>query len=101
MQTTTTDQHKGNRALSIADAARLLALSKRTVERRISTGKIKAVRVSERRLVVTTNEIAQIRRWRLIGVRSGPVSSRPAWQAVLPRRAKFRLCTLSSRLSIS
>jgi excisionase family DNA binding protein len=60
MQTTTTDQQQGNRALSIADAAKALTLSDRTIWRMIENGKIKSVKVSERRRVILAAEIDRI-----------------------------------------
>jgi excisionase family DNA binding protein len=56
MQTKTTE----NRALSIADAAKALTLSERTIWRMIENGKIKSVKVSERRRVITAAEVARI-----------------------------------------
>ena len=49
-----------NRARSISEAARTLNLSERTVWRMIGRGAIKSVRVSERRRVITDNEINRI-----------------------------------------
>jgi excisionase family DNA binding protein len=47
-------------ARSIAEAARTLNLSERTVWRMIGRGAIKSVRVSERRRIITDDEINRI-----------------------------------------
>jgi excisionase family DNA binding protein len=58
MSTTISDQR--NRALSIADAAKALTVSERTIWRLIESGTLKSVRVSERRRVIPAPEIDRI-----------------------------------------
>lgn len=47
-------------ALSIADAAKALTLSERTIWRMIESGQIRSVKVSERRRIITAAEIDRI-----------------------------------------
>jgi excisionase family DNA binding protein len=58
--TTSLPTSPSNRGRSIADAARTLNLSQRTVWRMIGRGTIRSVRVSERRRVITDQEINRI-----------------------------------------
>jgi excisionase family DNA binding protein len=57
---TTRTGYQGNRGNSIQQAAAALGCSVRTLWRRISSGEIKSVKISERRRVVTDAEIARI-----------------------------------------
>ncbi len=52
--------YSGNRGRSKREAAEVLGVSERTLERQIAAGRVKAVDVSPRRRIITDDEIARI-----------------------------------------
>jgi excisionase family DNA binding protein len=65
MQTTSTDEarvraYQGNRGRSLGQAAQIIGVSQRTLERRIRDGEIKAVRVSPRRIIISDRELERV-----------------------------------------
>lgn len=52
--------YTGDRGRSFKQAAAILNLSVKTIQRRVAAGAIKAVSVSERRKIITDSEIARV-----------------------------------------
>jgi excisionase family DNA binding protein len=54
------EKESGNRGRSVPEAAELLGISVRTAWQLIAEGRLRSVRVSQRRRVVTDTEIARV-----------------------------------------